>query len=85
MAGEFQEDARPLADLTRLYVTAEYAPGEPAGEQAAEARKLARVARGRLAGRLGWRRRVAAVLSPRSLIPPQREHVQEHAGAGRPS
>jgi transglutaminase-like putative cysteine protease len=75
MAGEFQEDAGPLGDLTELYVTAEYAPREPSGGEAAEARKLARTARGRLAGRLGWRRRVGAVLSPRSLVPPQRERV----------
>lgn len=75
MVGEFQDDARPLGDLTRLYVTAEYAPAEPERGEAAEARKLARAARSRLAGRLGWRRRVGAVLSPRSLIPPQRERV----------
>jgi transglutaminase-like putative cysteine protease len=75
MAGEFQEDAHPLGDLTVLYVNAEYAPREPSGDEAVEARKLARAARGRLAGRLGWRRRVGAVLSPRSLVPPQRERV----------
>jgi transglutaminase-like putative cysteine protease len=75
MAGEFQEDARPLGELTVLYVTSEYAPREPSGVQAVEARKLARTARGRLAGRLGWRHRVGAVLSPRSLVPPQRERV----------
>ncbi len=76
MTGEFQEDARPLGELTALYVTAEYAPAEPSSGEAAEARKLARTARGRLAGRLGWRRRVGAVLSPRSLVPPpQRERV----------
>src|SRR6266545_4762823 len=76
MSGEFQEDARPLGELTALYVTAEYAPAEPSSGGAAEARKLARTARSRLAGRLGWRRRVGAVLSPRSLVPPpQRERV----------
>ncbi len=80
MAGEFQEDARPLGDLTELYVTAEYAPAEPDSAEAVEARKLARAARSRLAGRLGWRRRVGAVLSPRSLIPPQRERVGSDAG-----
>ncbi|HZD72969.1 MAG TPA: DUF3488 and transglutaminase-like domain-containing protein, partial [Actinomycetota bacterium] len=53
MAGEFDEDARPLGELTVLYVSAEYAPGEPSGGDAAQARKLARAARGRLAGRLG--------------------------------
>jgi transglutaminase-like putative cysteine protease len=81
MAGEFQDDARPLGDLTELYVTAEYAPREPDGGHAVTARKLARAARGRLARRLGWRRRVGAVLSPRSLVPPQRER----AGSGRRS
>src|SRR6266511_2464271 len=76
MSGEFQEDARPLGELTALYVTAEYAPAEPSSGEAAEARKLARTARSRLAKRLGWRRRVGAVLSPRSLVPPpQRERV----------
>jgi hypothetical protein len=53
-------------------VSAEYAPQEPSSGEAAQARKLARAARGRLAGRLGWRRRVGAVLSPRSLVPPPR-------------
>jgi transglutaminase-like putative cysteine protease len=79
MTGQFADDARPLEDLTELYVTAEYAPGEPAGDDAASARRLARRARGRLAGRLGWRRRVGAVLSPRSLIAPQQ---RERAGSG---
>ena len=74
LAGEFEDDARPLADLTELYVTAEYAPGEPDGGEAVEARRLVRAARGRLAARLGWRRRVGAVLSPRSLVS-QREQV----------
>jgi transglutaminase-like putative cysteine protease len=75
MAGEFKDDARPLGELTELYVTAEYALREPESGEAVAARKLARAARSRLAGRLGWRRRVGAVLSPRSLIPPQRERV----------
>ncbi|HZD75331.1 MAG TPA: hypothetical protein VE776_15800 [Actinomycetota bacterium] len=39
------------------------------GEQAQQARRLARTARSRLASRLGWRRRAAAVLSPASLVP----------------
>jgi transglutaminase-like putative cysteine protease len=68
LSGEFEDDARPLADLTELYVTAEYALGEPDGQQAEDARRLARTARSRLAARLGWRRRVGAVLSPRSLV-----------------
>ncbi len=66
--GEFAADADPLAELTRLYEWAEYAPIPPATEQVAAARRLARAARGRLGGRLGWRRRAAATLSPRSLI-----------------
>ena len=68
MAAEFQDDARSLDDLTELYVTAEYARGEPGGEQAQQARRLASAARSRLAARLGWRRRVGAMLSPRSLV-----------------
>jgi TgpA N-terminal domain/Transglutaminase-like superfamily len=79
MTGQFADDARPLEDLTELYVAAEYAPAEPGGDDAAAARRLARAARGRLAGRLGWRRRLGAVLSPRSLIPPQQ---RERVGAG---
>jgi hypothetical protein len=71
---EFADDARPLADLTELYVAAEYAAGDPDGEQAQQARRLARSARSRLASRLGWRRRVGAVLSPASLVP-RRERV----------
>jgi hypothetical protein len=80
MTGQFADDARPLEDLTELYVAAEYAPAEPDGDAAAAARRLGRAARGRLAGRLGWRRRLGAVLSPRSLIPPQQ---RERVGAGR--
>jgi len=68
MTGEFEEDARSLADLTKLYVAAEYARGDPDSDQAREARRLARTARSRLAPRLGWQRRVGAVLSPRSLV-----------------
>lgn len=68
LTGDFEEDARPLADLTELYVTAEYARAAPDSGQAQEARRLARTARSRLASRLGWRRRAGAVLSPRSLV-----------------
>jgi hypothetical protein len=81
MNGQFADDAQPLEELTELYVAAEYAPREPEGDDASSARKLARSARGKLAGRLGWRRRVGAVLSPRSLIPPQRQ-PREHVGSG---
>jgi transglutaminase-like putative cysteine protease len=68
LTGEFEGAAHPLADLTELYVTAEYARDNPDGDAAREARKLARTARSRLAPRLGWRRRAGAVLSPRSLV-----------------
>ncbi|HET9289684.1 MAG TPA: hypothetical protein VFQ49_01290, partial [Actinomycetes bacterium] len=47
---------------------AEYAPAEPGADQADTARRLARSARARLAGRLGWRRRLLAAVSPRSLV-----------------
>ena len=68
---DFAEDAAPLVELTGLYERAEYAAAEPGSEQAHLARRLARSARGRLAGRLGWRRRLAAALSPRSLFAPR--------------
>jgi transglutaminase-like putative cysteine protease len=81
MSDEFSEDAEPLTELTRLYVTAEYAAAEPASEEAVQARKLARDARGRLAGRLGWQRRLRATLSPRSLMPPAQ--ARERVMVGR--
>jgi transglutaminase-like putative cysteine protease len=71
LRGSFAEDATPLADLTRLFERAEYAPAEPQTQDAQQARRLARAARGRLAGRLGWRRRLLAALSPRSLLAPR--------------
>ncbi|HET9559610.1 MAG TPA: hypothetical protein VFS70_20915, partial [Actinomycetota bacterium] len=50
------------------------------------ARRLARSARAGLAGRLGWRRRLLAAVSPRSLLsgrppspPPVREGPREAA------
>ncbi|HYN17032.1 MAG TPA: hypothetical protein VEY96_02945, partial [Actinomycetes bacterium] len=51
-----------------LFERAEYAPAEPGADQAATARRLARSARASLAGRLGWRRRLVATVSPRSLL-----------------
>jgi transglutaminase-like putative cysteine protease len=66
--GDFQADADPLVELTGLFERAEYASTEPGDDQAAEARRLARHARSSLAGRLGWRRRVVATVSPRSLV-----------------
>jgi transglutaminase-like putative cysteine protease len=68
LSDDFQADADPLVELTGLFEWAEYAPAEPGDDQAAEARRLARSARSSLAGRLGWRRRVVATVSPRSLV-----------------
>jgi transglutaminase-like putative cysteine protease len=68
---DYADDARELEELTGLYERAEYAEPEPDSEQAHLARRLARSARSRLAGRLGWRRRLAAALSPRSLFAPR--------------
>jgi transglutaminase-like putative cysteine protease len=68
---DFADDAAPLVELTGLYERAEYAAAEPGSEQAHLARRLARSARSRLAGRLGWRRRLGAALSPRSLFAPR--------------
>jgi transglutaminase-like putative cysteine protease len=65
---EFAGDADPLVELTGLFERAEYAAAEPGGEEAAQARRLARSARSSLAGRLGWRRRLVATVSPRSLV-----------------
>jgi transglutaminase-like putative cysteine protease len=66
--GDFEADADPLVELTGLFVRAEYGAAEPASDQAHRARRLARSARARLSGRLGWRRRLLAALSPRSLF-----------------
>jgi transglutaminase-like putative cysteine protease len=68
LSGDFAADADPLVELTGLFEQAEYAAGEPGDDQADEARRLARSARSSLAGRLGWRRRVVATVSPRSLV-----------------
>jgi transglutaminase-like putative cysteine protease len=65
---DFAADADPLVELTGLFERAEYAPAEPDDDQAAAARRLARSARAGLAGRLGWRRRLLAAVSPRSLV-----------------
>jgi transglutaminase-like putative cysteine protease len=68
---DYADDVRELEELTGLYERAEYAEPEPGSEQAHLARRLARSARSRLASRLGWRRRLAAALSPRSLLAPR--------------
>jgi transglutaminase-like putative cysteine protease len=68
LSGDFAGDADSLVELTRLFERAEYGADEPGGDQADRARRLARSARSSLAGRLGWRRRLAATVSPRSLV-----------------
>jgi len=68
MSEDYAGGADPLVELTGLFERAEYAAGEPGDDQADEARRLARSARSSLAGRLGWRRRVVATVSPRSLV-----------------
>jgi transglutaminase-like putative cysteine protease len=65
---DFAAAADPLVELTGLFELAEYALDEPGGDEAAAARRLARSARAGLAARLGWRRRLLAALSPRSLV-----------------
>jgi transglutaminase-like putative cysteine protease len=71
LSSSFAEDASPVAELTGLFERAEYARPAPATEEADRARRLARAARSRLARRLGWRRRLLAALSPRSLFAPR--------------
>jgi transglutaminase-like putative cysteine protease len=71
LRGDFADDADPMVELTGLFERAEYGAAEPAGEHAHRARRLARAARSRLSGRLGWRRRVVATVSPRSLFAAQ--------------
>jgi transglutaminase-like putative cysteine protease len=68
LRGDYAGDADSLVELTRLFERAEYGAEEPGDDQADRARRLARSARSSLAGRLGWRRRVVATVSPRSLV-----------------
>src|SRR4029453_18289970 len=76
LRGDFDADADPLVELTGLFEQAEYARREPGHDQADQARQLARSARSSLAGRLGWRRRLVAAVSPRSLVgQPRRERA----------
>ena len=90
--GDFAADADPLVELTVLFELAEYAAAEPGHDQAEQARRLARNARSGLAGRLGWRRRLLATVSPRSLLagrpaaprPVHREAGLERELAGQP-
>jgi hypothetical protein len=87
LQGDFDADADPLVELTRLFELAEYAAAEPGTDQAAHARRLARSARANLAGRLGWRRRLLATVSPRSLLagraPAAPRPVNREAARGR--
>ncbi|HTE70016.1 MAG TPA: transglutaminaseTgpA domain-containing protein [Actinomycetes bacterium] len=71
LSDDFAGDADPLVELTGLFERAEYAAAEPESDQAHRARRLARTARSRLSGRLGWRRRLVAAVSPRSLFAPR--------------
>jgi TgpA N-terminal domain/Transglutaminase-like superfamily/Domain of unknown function (DUF4129) len=93
LSEDFPGDADPLVELTGLFERAEYAPAEPGADQAERARRLARGARARLAGRLGWRRRLVAAVSLRSLLgtrpaapreAPHREAARERVLAGQP-
>jgi hypothetical protein len=70
LAGDHQAAAAPLDELTRLYVAAEYAADGISEDSAHRARRLGRAVRAALAARLGWRRRLVAALSPRSLLAP---------------
>jgi hypothetical protein len=89
---DFAADADPLVELTGLFERAEYAPAEPGDDDATAARQLARSARSALAGRLGWRRRLVATVSPRSLLAQRAarspegsgEREREPVGAGQP-
>jgi transglutaminase-like putative cysteine protease len=78
--GDFAADADPLVELTSLFERAEYAPAEPGDDEAAAARRLARSARAGLAGRLGWRRRLLAAVSPRSLVAGRAAMPREASG-----
>jgi transglutaminase-like putative cysteine protease len=70
LGADHRAAATPLDELTELYVAAEYALDVPGEQEARRARRLARAVRARLAAGLGWRRRVVAALSPRSLVAP---------------
>ncbi|HEY2959515.1 MAG TPA: DUF3488 and transglutaminase-like domain-containing protein [Actinomycetota bacterium] len=70
LAAGYDDAAAPLGELTGLYVAAEYGRNGTGEPEAQSAWRLARAARARLGARLGWRRRLLAVLSPRSLVAP---------------
>ncbi|HEX6678960.1 MAG TPA: DUF3488 and transglutaminase-like domain-containing protein [Actinomycetes bacterium] len=70
LGADHRAAAAPLEELTELYVAAEYALDGTDEQEAHQARRLARAVRARLAAGLGWRRRVVAALSPRSLVAP---------------
>jgi transglutaminase-like putative cysteine protease len=70
LGADHRAAATPMEELTELYVAAEYGLDGPGEQEAHQARRLARAVRARLAAGLGWRRRVVAALSPRSLVAP---------------
>jgi transglutaminase-like putative cysteine protease len=70
LAADYDATAEPLGELTGLYVAAEYGRDGTGEQEANRARRLARAARAGLAARLGWRRRLLAAMSPRSLVAP---------------
>jgi hypothetical protein len=70
LAADHPAASAPMDELTRLYVAAEYGRDGTSEEAAHRARRLGRAARAALAAGLGWRRRLIAALSPRSLLAP---------------
>jgi hypothetical protein len=65
----FPDAAEPVGRLTRRFELAVYGPRPVSAAEAAEARELAGLARGRIVRALGWGDRLRAVFSLRSLIP----------------
>jgi hypothetical protein len=82
LAADYQSAAEPMGELTGLYVAAEYAQDGTGEQEAHRARRLSRAARARLAARLGWRRRLLAALSPRSLVAPHPMVIRSARPAG---
>jgi hypothetical protein len=70
LAAGYPAASVPLDELTRLYVAAEYGRDGTSEAAAHRARRLGRSVRAALAAGLGWRRRLIAAFSPRSLLAP---------------
>ncbi|HKE98561.1 MAG TPA: DUF3488 and transglutaminase-like domain-containing protein [Actinomycetes bacterium] len=68
LGARFPDAAEPLERLTRVFERAVYGSRPPSAEQAGQARALAATARGRILRALGWRDRLRAGLSLRSLL-----------------